>query len=30
MWADFTTAFREHHISESVMERKKQEFCMLT
>jgi hypothetical protein len=30
MWANLTAVFREHHISESVMERKKQEFCTLT
>src|SRR4051812_38562330 len=29
-WADFSAAFREHHISEGLMDRKREEFCNFT
>src|SRR3954465_7733624 len=29
-WADFSTAFREHHIPEGLMDRKREEFCNFT
>src|SRR3954467_1973685 len=29
-WADFSAAFREHHIPEGLMDRKREEFCNFT
>ena len=29
-WAEFSEAFREHHISEGLMDRKREEFCSFT
>ena len=29
-WAEFSEAFREHHITEGLMDRKREEFCSFT
>src|SRR3954467_11125635 len=29
-WADFSATFREHHILEGLMDRKREEFCNFT
>ena len=29
-WADFSSAFRTHHIPEGLMDRKREEFCAFT
>ena len=29
-WAEFSEAFREHHILEGLMDRKREEFCSFT
>ena len=29
-WAEFSEAFREHHIPEGLMDRKREEFCSFT